>query len=275
MNLRLDAVYAAVNYLAPGGPKPFSYTFEPPPGKPWRSGVRDERRVRIANARVLEATPVLEREGFALVPHDTDVTDFYDEDEVRSVYYPEVEALLKRETGASLVIIFDHTRRSNDPAQRKAVEKLREPVLSVHNDYSELSGRRRVYDHLPKEEAERRLRGRHAIINVWRPVRGPVEESPLAVADAQSVNPADLVATDLIYPDKIGETYGVAYNPGHRWFYYPDLRPDEAILIKSFDSSSDGRSRFTPHTAFADPASRTSPKPRESIEVRALVFFGD
>lgn len=271
MSLYPALVQTSLNYIARTGERPRNYTFEPPPGVPWRSGTIAPQNVSVANGRILH-TPSLDIEGFSLVKYPTAVRDFYDDAEVTSVYYAEIEALLKAQTGAARVLVFDHTRRSNDETRRKAT-KLREPLRSVHNDYTSISGRRRVFDYLPMDEAEAAASRRHAIVNIWRAVGAPVEESPLAVADARTIAPADLVAADLVYPDRVGETYAIAHNPAHRWFYFPKLQLDEAILIKSYDSAEDGRARFTPHTAFSDPTSPENARPRESIEVRALVFF--
>ena len=110
------------------------------------------------------------------------------------------------------------------------------------------------------------------MINLWRPIRGPLRDAPLAVCDARTVAAGDLVASDLVYRDRVGETYGVTYNPEHRWFYVPDMQPDEALLLKCYDSSIDGRARFAPHTAFDDPTAPADMLPRESIELRTLVF---
>src|SRR5262249_3204585 len=110
------------------------------------------------------------------------------------------------------------------------------------------------------------------IINVWRPIRGPLLDSPLAVCDARTVAPQDLVPSDLIYRDRIGETYSVTYNPAHRWFYVPDMRADHALLLKRYHSRTDGRARFAPHSAFVDPTTPPDAAPRESIEIRTLVF---
>jgi hypothetical protein len=144
----------------------------------------------------------------------------------------------------------------------------------VHNDYSAKSGPRRLRDHLPAEEADNRLRSRFAEINVWRPIRGPVESTPLALCDARSIDAQDFVRVDLVYRDKVGEGYFFAYNPNHRWFYFPRLE-NEVILLKCYDSKEDGRARFTAHSAFEDPTSPPDLAPRESIEVRALVFWPD
>jgi len=134
-----------------------------------------------------------------------------------------------------------------------------------------LSGANRVREHLP-DEADELLKGRVQVINLWRPIRGPVRDTPLAMLDGQTVEPGDLIASDLIYPNRRGETYSVRYNPNHRWFYVPEMTMDEALLLKCYDSATDGRTRFGPHTAFIDPTTPPDAAPRESIELRTLVF---
>ena len=270
----LPTVAGELNYLTPTAEKPINYAYTPPPGVARRGGRPDRRRVPIRDARQLGRAPTLDREGFVLIDHATSVRNFTDEGAIRETYYPEVEALLKHATGAEHVVIFDHTLRS-DSALGQEQRGAREPVRFVHNDYTHRSGRRRVSDHLEPDEAARRLQGRHAVVNVWRAIGGPVEEAPLAVCDAQSIAADDLIPTDLAYPDRVGEVYSVRYNAGHRWFYFSAMRPDEVLLIKTYDSLEDGTARFSAHSAFDDPTSRASARPRESIEVRALLFFGE
>ena len=269
---RSTTVEAQVNYLTPMAEKPVNYTFQPPAGVPWRSGRPEPHRVEVRDARTLATRPSLDEQGFTLIARGMSVANFYDTTEVRSVYYPEVEELLKTATGAAEVVIFDHTLRSAS-AEQRAAGGIREPVRYVHNDYTVVSGRRRVTDLLEPARAAELLKGRHAVINVWRPVHRPVEQAPLAVCDAQSIAPEDLVATDLVYRDRLGEVYSVTYNPRHRWFYYPAMAPDEALLIKTYDSCEDGRARFTAHTSFDEPNTPSDAAPRESIEIRALVFY--
>jgi len=227
--------------------------------------------VLIRNSRFGEE-PSLDRQGFRLVRQQTAVRDFYDREEVKKVYYPEIEVLLKEVTGAEKVVVFDHQVR-NIELSKQGERNAREYVRMVHNDYTAKSGPRRVRDHLPAAEAEERLRHRFAEINVWRPIRGPIESTPLAICDAQSIDPKDFVPTDFVYRDKVGEVYRFTYNAQHRWSYFPRLERDEAILLKCYDSKEDGRSRFTAHSAFEDPTSPPDAAPRESIEVRALVFW--
>jgi hypothetical protein len=147
----------------------------------------------------------------------------------------------------------------------------RQPVARVHVDHTEKSGPQRVRDLIP-EEAETLLQGRVQIINLWRPIRGPLLDSPLAVCDARTVKPGELVGSDLVYPNRVGETYSVKYNPDHQWFYVPGMTADEILLLKCFDSRTDGRARFAPHSAFVDPTTPADALPRESIELRTLVF---
>jgi hypothetical protein len=265
------AVNAKLNYLAEATPKPVNYAYDPPAGVPRRSGKYTAQNVAIRNGREMLGKLSLDINGFVLTEHETAVKDFYDPDEVKSVYYPEVERLLKRVTGAERVMVFDHIVRNPVLAQR-GEKGARSPATVVHNDYSFKSAPRRVRDHLP-EEADRLLKNRFAEINVWRAIRGPIESSPLALCDARSLRAEDIVTTDLVYRERVGETFGFLFNPKHRWYYFPQMQCNEAILLKCYDSKDDGRARFTAHTSFEDPSSPPNAAPRESIEVRALVFW--
>ncbi len=266
-----DGILASLSYILPSAVKPFAYQYDPPPGKPQRSGTYVERTVSIANGRLLAGPLSLDEQGFLFRRHISAVGDFYDNAEVKAGYYPEAERLVAEATGANRVVAFDHNQR-NAAQARAGVRGIKEPVPRVHNDYTEKSGPQRLSDLLGEDEA-RRLEGRRfAIVNVWRPIAGPVEDWPLAVCDARSIAPYDLAATDLIYPDRVGETYAVTYNPRHRWFYFPQMRHDEALLLKCYDSDA-ARARFTAHTAFHDPTAPLDAAPRQSIEVRTLAIF--
>ncbi len=236
------------------------------------AGAFEWHTIAIADGRSIVEELSLDVEGFELRPHDTAVSNFYDDEQVRTVYYPEVERLVKAATGASRVVIFDHTVRLEDDVHRD-VRAVRGPVHAVHNDYTERSGPRRVHDLLDAEDAANFLEHRFAIVNVWRSIGAPIETTPLAIADAQSIARESLLATDLVRPDRTGEIYQVAYRPDQRWFYFPNMRRDEALLLKCFDSATDGRARFTAHTAFDNPAAADDALPRESIEVRTLISF--
>ena len=266
-----DTIEATLNYLENTGEMPVTYVGIPGVSDVRASGSYDPHRVAIRNGRLQAGQFSLDRNGFRFVRHDTRVTDFYDQDEVRRVYYPEMEALVKAESGAARVVVFDHTLRTADDELR-AAQKIREVVRRVHNDYTEWSAPQRVRDILP-DEAEALLKRRFAIVQVWRPIRYPVETFPLAIADAQSLSPEDLVVSERRATNRIGQTYAITYNPAHRWFWFPRQRRDEAIVFKVYDSLKDGRARWTAHTAFEDPTSPANARPRESIEIRTFAFF--
>jgi hypothetical protein len=271
LDLAPDTIEATVNYLLDTGEMPWTYSGGPGSTDVRYGGAPDPRKVVIHDGRPHVAEFTLDRDGFRFVRHDTKVHDFLDEDEVRRVYYPEMEALVKAESGASRVVIFDHTLRTADDEVREA-RKIREPVRRVHNDYTEWSAPQRVRDLLP-DEAERLLERRFAIVQVWRPIRHPVETLPLAICDAQSVSPEDFVISERRYPNRVGQTYAIKYNPRHRWYWFPRMRRDEALVFKVYDSLKDGRARWTAHTAFDDPTVPPDARPRESIEIRTLAFF--
>jgi len=267
-------VTTTLNYLEPMDGKPATYTYEPPLGTPRRSGNDVGQTVHIRNARLIITHFSLDEQGFALTPSRSLVSDFYDETEIKAVYYPEIERLVRTQTGASTVLVFDHNLRNAAKAAAGA-EAIKEPVRRVHNDFTASSGPNRAQAELAARglDPAQILRNRFALINVWRPISHPVQEAPIALCDATSIDPQDFVASDLIFRHRVGETYAVTFNPAHRWYYVPQMTPDEALLIKCFDSALDGRARFTAHTAFDDPTSPIDAPPRESIEVRTLAIF--
>ena len=173
-------------------------------------------------------------------------------------------------TGARRVVAFDHNLRSAAKTECRE-PSVQPPVRYTHNDYTERSGPQRVRD-LFGNEADDLLRRRFAVVNVWKPIRGPVAQAPLAVCDARTIAPDDLVPTDLRYRDRDGEVYSLRWSPRHAWFYYPRMEADEALLLKCYDSAQD-RARFTAHSAFDDPASAPDAPARESVEVRTLAFW--
>ncbi len=263
-------VESTLNYLRPMAEKPAYYTYPPPPGEPARNTRGDRRTVPIRDARRLSPPATLDVEGFELVYLETACADLYDPEAVRATYFDEVKGLVAAHTGAARVVAFDHNvRQGGEPPSRE--RDAQGPVRYAHNDYTLASGPQRVRDLFP-DEAETLLHGRFAVINVWKPIRGPVAGTPLAFCDARSMRQEDFVETDLRYPDRTGEVYSLTFNPTHRWFYYPAMRADEVLLLKCYDSADD-RARFTAHTAFDDPTTPDDAPPRESIEVRTLAFW--
>ena len=233
-------------------------------------GRRNVVPVAIGNGRDLRET-ALDREGFRLVHSPSAVADFYDEDALRQVYYPEIEGFIGNLTGASRVTVFDHTLRHGDEGEQEK-HQLREPVRIVHNDYTDWSGPQRVRDLYP-EDANRMLAGRMAIIQAWLPIAGPIRRDPLAICDARSLDPRDLIAAERRHAERIGEIYHVAHSAAQRWYCFPDMTPDEVLIFKCYDSLRDGLARFTAHGSFDDPNTPPDAPPRQSIEIRTFAFF--
>jgi hypothetical protein len=262
---------AEIHYTVDTGEKLVNETFGPNNIRRRTSGSERQHPMEIRDGRPARKEFSLDENGFVFVDHNSAVKDFFDPQQLESVYYPEVERLVKELSGAKRVVVFDHTLRSGDEAEREA-KLVREPVLSAHNDYTEWSGPQRVRE-IMGDEAERLLRRRFAIVQVWRAIRKPIQANPLAVLDARSLVPEDLLVAERRYPHRVGQTYRLKHNPNHRWFYFPEMRRDEALVFKVYDSETDGRARFTPHTSFVDPATPPGSSPRQSIEARTMAFF--
>lgn len=266
------AFEALLNYLIDTSEKPESYGgVRQEEADQKRKGKYAEFKMPIYNGRAIADRLSLEREGFVLVRHDTRVKNFYDENEVRSIYYKETEELVKQISGAKRVLVFDHTLRAADSAIREA-NQVSSPVRNAHNDYTEWSGPQRVRDLLP-DEADDLLRRRFAVVQTWRPINQPVQNDHLAIADAQSIGMSELIPSARIYPNRRGEVYHSTYNPAHRWYYFPNMQRNEAMVFKCYDSMKDGCARWTAHCAFDDPTAPPNVPPRESIEMRTLAFF--
>jgi hypothetical protein len=232
------------------------------------------QEVSIHDGRAEKPSSRLDVEGFKLVSQRTAVDDFYDDVQVESTYRDEVKALLMKMTGAARVEVFDDTRRSAS-LERQREKSIREPADIVHNDYTARSGVKRLRDHFADNlnEAEELLQRRFAIVNVWRSIAGPVFNHALVLCDATTVSRKDLVSVERRARDRTGELQVALHDPGQRWYYFPEMQMDEALLFKTFDSATDGRTRFTIHSSFEDPDAPVGAPPRESIETRCLVFF--
>jgi hypothetical protein len=232
-----------------------------------------EHVVEIADVRRSSRPLRLEVEGASVLRHRSDVQRFYDWEELHRVGYPETAELVRTVTGASEVVVFDHNVRGRaDRAKAPTTGDVRPPVFHIHTDFTGKSAQVRVAAVLGIAAVSAR---RMAAINVWRPIAEPLRDCPLAICDASSVEKRDLLATDLLYPDRTGQIYYLAFNPAHRWYYASDMQTDEVWMFKNYDSAADGRARSTPHTAFVDPTHHPVVAARESIEFRAFAFFDD
>ncbi|KAJ6460954.1 hypothetical protein C8R45DRAFT_535904 [Mycena sanguinolenta] len=244
-------------------------------GKRDRNFTFEKHEVEIHNLRGNESSATLDTAGFQLFHHPAKHTSFANDAEVEKEYYPESIELIKKLTGASRAVLFDHTIRRRRPGEVDSAPDKRQPVHQVHVDQTVKSAVDRVHRHLPAEDVPELLKRRFQIINLWRPISHSADDWPLTMGDFRSTDPdKDTLPIALLYSDREGETYGVKYNPKQRWAYFSGVKPEELILIKCYDSVQDGSvALFTPHTAFSDPKTREGAPLRESIELRFLVFY--
>ena len=268
-------VHGALTFIVPQDTKPYFESAALTGGEPKVHFETEVRRVEVRDMRQVADLLSLDRQGFLLVRHETAVDDLYDDGAITGVYDRELEALLVEVTGADRVAVFDHTRRSDSAEGAVNPDGFRGPASRVHVDYTVDSGPKRAADALGADEVDRVLSagGRIVQVNVWRPIRGPVLRTPIALADAGSVRPRELIATDQVFPDRVGEIYQLAHAPDQRWYWAPRMQRDEVLLIKGWDSLDDGRARFTPHGAFQLEDQDPQAPPRESIEVRTYLVF--
>ncbi|MEM8836792.1 MAG: CmcJ/NvfI family oxidoreductase [Pseudomonadota bacterium] len=200
--------------------------------------------------------------GFFKTP--SAVSDFENGDTWRENYDAELTAILKREIGATEVVIFDHTVRVDDPnANRK-------PARNVHSDYSPEGANRRLVDILGAERAAEWARGHFAFINVWRPVGSPINSAPLGFVRPSSVHDEDWIMIDLIYPDRKGHIMGLVANPEHEWIYRSKMTPDEIAVFNIFDNRGQAPIGHSAIDMVEDPALS---RMRKSIESRTLVRY--
>ncbi|MGQ0525134.1 MAG: CmcJ/NvfI family oxidoreductase [Betaproteobacteria bacterium] len=267
-----DILRARFNYIVDTGVPPVRYIDWPEMADKAVPPQYRQYEMTVRNGRPLRDTFDFDVHGFVFVEHRTQVRDFTDEAERRRVYDPEVQALIKRHSGASDVVVFDHTIRVSDEAQQQATN-ARPTVKGVHNDYTEASAPRRLREIVRDEEAERRMKKRWAIVQVWRPIRGKVLIDPLGICDGRSIPREGFIRVERRYKYRTGEVYHIAHHPAHVWYYFPRMERDEALVFKVFDSDAAQPSRFTAHSAFDDPATPADAPPRESIETRTFAFF--
>ena len=272
--MQTDAfVTATLNYSVDNGIPPDYYFYETdhpvklnPPGT-------DSQPVKIHDGWPKLKQFSADREGFCLAGFTDSFKQFDDDVAVKNEFYQQVVVFVKAQTGAKRVEVFDHTIRKRLPADLKTQTTVQRPaVLLVHSDYTVKSGPQRVRDLLP-EEADTLLSKRVAFYNVWKPLYAKVEELPLAMCDATTHAPEDMLIMELKYRERTGEIYVMRHSDQHRWYYFPKMMPDQALLLKTYDSETDGRARFMGHSAFEDPNTPAGALKRESIEVRTMAFF--
>ncbi len=267
-----DSIRAHFNYVVDNGRPAVRYIDWPEMAHNAVEPVYQLHEMVVRNGRPLRDTFDIDTHGFVFVDHHTQVTDFTDSVQCADVYNAEVQALIKKHTGAAEVLVFDHTLRVSDEQGQKSIN-ARPTVKGVHNDYTEASAPRRLREIAGDAQAERRFKKRWAIVQVWRPIRGRVMMDPLGICDGRSIPQKGFIRVERRYPDRTGEVYHIAHNPSHLWFHFPHMARHEALIFKVFDSDASVPSRFTAHSAFDDPATPANAPARESIETRTFAFF--
>src|SRR5262249_49788561 len=269
-------VEASLSYLARAPGRPVAYLFEPPAGTPRDNAEYDARTTTIRDGRLMASSLSVHQNGFELWDAPSAVADFRDDAEVVDHYYPEVAELALAATGGTEAHVFDHLVRQREAGRpvmtlgARRGSRLAGPAGRAHNDYSEASGARRFGLVLP----DRTPGGRFCIVNLWRSIgERPVLDTPLALCDARTVEPGDLVPGEIRYPKRDGEIYLLRFGAGQAWSYFSGMERDEVVVFKQYDSDRNQLARFTPHAAFDHPATPPDAPPRTSIEVRCLVTF--
>jgi hypothetical protein len=277
-----DPLLVRMAYTAPVEGTALIRIYPPSCGRKNEAPRRERHQVPVHDCREAQDELEMDVAGFALLTAPTGFTAFFDQERVGRAYYPEVVQLLKASLGALEVFVFDHNVRSQPRAERGEAG-VRLPVDGAHNDYTLNSGPRRIAEVLAEHGVSHLDAHRAALVNVWRPLRGPVQDHPLAICDARSTRLEDFIPTtiqhyledDLDTPHLTGEVFSFRHSPAHRWYYASDMKPEEVLLLKCFDTATDGRARFTGHTGFHHPACPAEYMPRESIEARTVVIYPD
>jgi hypothetical protein len=273
-SVNIDPVPATLEYLQSANHKPVTYMLAPPGGHTWETADYAAMPVTISDGRGKANALLLDREGFELRNAPSALRGFTDREKIERMYYPEMAEIALAVSGASRAIIFDHLVRRRAPGTLSpfgAREGHRPSAATrVHCDFTPQSAQRRLSLELATLGID--SVSRFAIINLWRSTGLPVLDAPLAVCDSRTAHALDLVAADIVYPTRTGEIFEVLYNPSHAWTYFHEMQFDEVLMFKQYDSL-EGVARYTPHAAFAHPATPEGTPPRESIEARCLLIY--
>ena len=267
-----EFVTSTINYTLDNGIPPDYYFYEPDPSIELNPPGTDPHEVKIYNGWPRVNAFSLDREGFELKPIDNSFDQFDDDDAIKKSFYPLIVDFVKQHTGANRVEVFDHTIRKPMPDDLKVQTEIQRPTVQLaHSDYTPKSGPQRVQELLP-DDAEQLLKRRVVFYNVWKPLYRTVEEFPLAMCDDTTAIDDDKLIMELKYSDRTGEIFVIRYSPLHRWIYFPKMRPEQALLLKTYESEST-RASSIGHTAFEDPNTPANAPTRVSIEVRTMAFF--
>lgn len=271
-----SAVHANFNYTKDVDKPTELYFYESEHAKGIHEPGDDPQQMPVTDGWYRKHMFSVDKEGFSLHDFHTQYNTWEDEEAVRKDFYPEVVEFLKKTTGAKRVLVFDHTIRTKTNQAKKLTQETntsqRAPVTLVHCDYTAESGPLRVKQ-LLGDEADDLLSRRVAFFNVWKPIHAVVEEFPLAMCDVSSTPPDDFFKLYLRYRERTGENYVMRHSANHKWWYFPKITPEQVIILKTYESETDGRARFVGHSAFEDPTTRPDAPTRESVEIRTIAFF--
>lgn len=269
-----SVVISTVNYLGEMDVRPVFYAQH----RERDNLVLEPREIRIYDARSLHVQPSLETNGFMLVRHETSVSDFTAADDAEKTYRREIEELLLKLTGADRVVVMNTVLRWSERAGDKSSFVNSHPARFVHVDYSRQSFEEFAHMQLADAgEEESRLGRRFVAYNIWRVLTPPPQDVPLALCDASTTSPHDVTVGEAVIdaPNQPERRFGSSLyhaNPDHRWFWFSDMRPHEALVFKAMDSELD-RVQGCPHSAFDNPDCPPGVPPRASAEIRAFAFY--
>jgi hypothetical protein len=271
-----NVIESSVNYLEPMDELPVFYA-----EKQQNNLKLGAHTIRVRDARPIREQLSLDQEGFRLVEHATAVRNFRDPEEIQRVYRPEIERLMTGITGARKVLVTGPVLRWGERSPESGTLLNSRPARFVHVDYSRKSFDDFALQHLTNagvDDAQPWLKGRYAAYNIWRVLTPPPQDVPLGICEARSVRLDDAVTGMAVIdppngPELRFESSLYRYNPEHRWYYFSNMRPDEALVFKAFDSDRKAV-QGCPHSAFNDPGCPADAVPRASVEIRAYAYFG-
>jgi hypothetical protein len=274
----LPAITTTMNYLGDTAEAPFMYYVDPPEGQPFTNVVDDAREVQISDVSSALDRFSIDTDGFEFVAHNHELADFDDDARVRAEYFPIVEKFFRDFLGVDNVAVYDYSVRRPDhgaarPDGIPVAGNSRRPIRRAHGDFALVSGKNFGNEMVPKLGRDPAV-DRYRSFNFWRPIRGPLTDTPLGLCHPASVVEADLVPMKQFLGERINHISALRHNPDHRWLYRRARERHEGIVFSSYDSTLPCARGVVTHGAFDDPTTPIDGIPRDSIEIRVLAVGG-
>ena len=265
-----------VNYIGRMAEMPYMYYRDPEPGQPYTNIIDEPHEVDIADLRSAPDSMTLARDMLQFVRFDHAFDRFDDDAAVRAKYFPVVRDMFRELLGIDRVVVFDYAVRRPDHGPKRpqgipVAGPQRRPIMRVHGDFIKESIRDLV-TYMSDLCGPGALDGRYRAFNFWRPLRGPLTDRPLAFCHPSTVSQADIVPMKQFNTPKDNHIFALRHNPDHRWFYFSRMMENEGVVFSSYDSNYPESRGVVAHSAFVHPAHTVADLPRDSIEVRVLVF---